>query len=163
MAGYTIRRATAADARFLADMLVEAVNWEASATRPRVAVLDDERIARYIAGWRRPGDFGSVALDDLGAPVGGVWARVFSPDAAGTGFVAAGVPEVTLGVNRQWRAQGIGRDLLHAIAEQARAAGHGRLSLSVDRRNFAHRLYTSEGYQTIESGERADVMVRTLL
>ncbi|HWU46284.1 MAG TPA: GNAT family N-acetyltransferase [Humibacter sp.] len=162
MAGYTIRRATAADARFLADMLVEAANWNEAAPRPRVAVLEDVEIARYISGWRRPGDIGAVAVDELGGPIGGVWARVFAPDAAGSGFVATGVPEVTLGVNRQWRAQGIGRDLLHAIASLAREAGHTRLSLSVDRRNFAYRLYTSEGYQTVASGDRADVMVRAL-
>jgi GNAT superfamily N-acetyltransferase len=65
-------------------------------------------------------------------------------------------------VNPQWRAQGIGRALLKAITRQALAAGHSRLSLSVERANFAHRLYVSEGYITVGSGESSDTMVATL-
>ncbi len=159
MDGFQIRSATRADARFLGDMLVEATNWSVTRARPRVAVLDDPKVSRYVAGWPRPGDFGSIALDSHGIPIGAVWARLFPANAPGSGFVAVGVPELTLGVNPQWRAQGVGRALLRAISRQALAAGYARLSLSVERANFAQRLYISEGYTTVESRERADTMV----
>lgn len=162
MGGFEIRAAISADARFLGDMLVEAANWSVSRARPRVAILDDPGVSRYIAGWQRPGDFGSVAVDSHGIPIGACWARLFPPNSPGHGFVAVGVPELTLGVNPQWRAQGVGRELLKAIARQARAAGHSRLSLSVDRANFAQRLYVSEGYVIVESREIADTMVVTI-
>lgn len=150
------------DARVLADMLVEAVNWDALRARPRVTVLEDPFVSRYIAGWMRPGDFGCVAEDLRGSPVGAVWARLFPPNAPGSGFVAAGVPELTLGVNPYWRARGVGRALLQEIARRGAAGGVARLSLSVERTNFAQRLYVSEGYVTVASDERADVMVRAL-
>jgi GNAT superfamily N-acetyltransferase len=162
MGGFEIRGATPADARFMGDMLVEAANWSVTRARPRVAILDDPTVSQYIAGWKRPGDFGSVAVDSHGIPIGACWARLFPPNAPGFGFVAVGVPELTLGVNPQWRAQGVGRALLKAISGQARAAGHSRLSLSVERANFAQRLYVSEGYVTIESRDLSDTMVATL-
>ncbi|MFF2052254.1 GNAT family N-acetyltransferase [Leifsonia sp. NPDC058194] len=162
MSGYRIRPAAGDDARAIADMLVEAVNWNALRARPRVTVLEDPFVSRYIAGWMRPGDFGCIAEDHNGTPVGACWARLFPANAPGSGFVAVGVPELTLGVNPQWRAHGVGRALLKEIARRGAATGVARLSLSVDRANFAQRLYVSEGYVTVASDDRADVMVRAL-
>lgn len=162
MALFRIRPAAAADARFLGDMLVEASNWSAASARPRVAVLEDPHVFRYIVGWKRPGDFGSVAVDENGTALGACWGRLFPADEPGYGFIAAGVPELTLGVGSQWRTRGVGRALLRAVAEQAVAAGHNRLSLSVERANFAQRLYLGEGFVTVESGENSDTMVRSV-
>ncbi|CAM5336939.1 N-acetyltransferase family protein [Leifsonia shinshuensis] len=162
MAEFRIRQAAAEDARILADMLVEAANWNALRARPRVAVLEDPKVLRYVAGWKRPGDFGCVAEDAHGAPVGACWARLFPADEPGSGFVAVGVPELTLGVNTQWRAQGVGRALLQELGRLAAGSGVNRLSLSVERANFAQRLYVSEGYITVESRATADTMVRAV-
>ncbi|WP_367882098.1 hypothetical protein [Rathayibacter oskolensis] len=58
---YSIRSARRDDAPFLADMLVEAATWTGGTSRTRVDVLADEATRRYIAGWPRAGDLGSVA------------------------------------------------------------------------------------------------------
>lgn len=162
MIGFSIRDAAPGDARFLADMAVEAANWDSVRARPRVQVLADPVRQRYHRDWMRPGDLGVVAVDEHGTPIGACWFRLFAPDAAGLGFVAHGVPELILGVVGIWRAQGVGRFLLQAAVERARAAGYQRLSLSVERGNFAQRLYVSEGFATVSSGESAHVMVKTL-
>ncbi|MGN6742788.1 MAG: GNAT family N-acetyltransferase [Amnibacterium sp.] len=159
---HRIRAAEQADAPFLADMLVEAFDWRGSHARSRVEWLADPSVHRYIRGWRRPGDGGVVAVDAHGAPVGACWYRVLPKRDAGYGWVGPGVPELTLGVRPLHRAQGLGRRLLAAACEQAAAAGHQRISLSVERANFARRLYTSEGFVVVESGRDSDTMVRTL-
>lgn len=158
----TLRDARQADSSFLTEMLVEAVNWNRASTRPRVELLADTRVTRYVAGWQRPSDLGSLAVDEKGVAVGACWIRLFGASAPGYGFVGTGVPELTLGVSPVWRAQGIGRDLLRRVIGQARSAGYARLSLSVSRGNFAARLYRSEGFSLYEAQETADVMVRTL-
>jgi GNAT superfamily N-acetyltransferase len=162
MNAFRIRPAVGNDARLLADMLVEAANWDPVRARPRVTVLEDPKVSRYVAGWRRPGDFGCVAEDARGVPVGACWARLFAANDPGYGFVAPGVPELTLGVNAQWRARGVGRALLQEIGRTAAEVGVARLSLSVERANFAQRLYVSEGYVTVASGESSDTMVRSV-
>ncbi|MGO4533995.1 GNAT family N-acetyltransferase [Leifsonia sp. 2MCAF36] len=159
---FRIRPATGQDARVLADMLVEAANWNPVLSRSRVTVLEDRAVTRYVAGWQRPGDFGCVAEDAGGVPVGACWARLFPANAPGHGFVAVGVPELILGVYPQWRARGAGRALLRELATTAAARGHARVSLSVQRGNFAQRLYVSEGYVTVASRDDADTMVRTV-
>jgi GNAT superfamily N-acetyltransferase len=159
---FTLREATGSDARFLGDMLVEAAEWMPSRTRSRLDVLADPNIGKYIREWKRPGDAGMVAVDGTASPIGACWYRLFPAEYPGYGFVAPGVPELTLGVTPGWRAQGVGRALLAAVIAQARAGGHTRISLSVERANHAHRLYISEGFHTVASGPGSDTMVRVL-
>lgn len=159
---YSIRPARHDDAPFLADMLVEAFNWNWTAARTRVDVLEDEATRRYVAGWPRPGDLGSIAETADGERIGAGWSRLFTPTAPGRGFVAAGVPELTLGVRPVHRAQGIGRALLRSAVDRARAAGYARLSLNVSTGNFARRLYRSEGFSVVEDRGDAETMVAIL-
>ena len=159
---YRIRRAVRADASFLVEMVCEAANWHPDRIRPKVDLMADSKVMRYARGWKRPADDGVIAIEDSGEAIGACWYRVLPRNEPGYGFVAAGVPELTLGVRPVWRAQGVGRALLEAACELAREAGHQRISLSVERANFAERLYRSEGFVVATAGENADTMVKTL-
>jgi len=89
---WSIRRATAGDGEFLADMLVAAVNWSPEwKRRSHRRVLSDPRTARYIAGWPRDTDLGVIAEADS-APVGAAWVRFFPADAPAYGFIRPDVP-----------------------------------------------------------------------
>jgi GNAT superfamily N-acetyltransferase len=160
---WIVRRAAPDDGAFMADMLVEAVNWSSEwKKKSRSRVLSAPGTARYIAGWPRETDLGVIAEAD-GARIGAAWLRFFAVSDPGYGFVAPGIPELTIGVAAHWRGRGAGRALLQAIAGQACLAGIGQISLSVERKNFAHRLYLSEGYRVAGPGYTgSDTMVKVL-
>ena len=80
----------------------------------------------------------------------------------GFAYVGTGVPELIIGVRPIWRAHGVGRALLQRLADQARAEGFARLSLSVERGNFATTLYRSEGFAVTQAGSGRDTMVKLL-
>ncbi|GAA1513026.1 GNAT superfamily N-acetyltransferase [Agromyces terreus] len=162
MADFTIRPAGVGDGSFLADMVVEAANWHGTSTRPRPAVLSDPVYRNYIAGWPRPADRGFVADDPQQRPVGAAWYRLLAADVPAHGFVAAGVPELIIGVTPVWRAQGVGRALLQALTDAAHAAGFSRIALSVEHGNHAESLYRSEGFAVVASRGGRDTMVRRL-
>src|SRR5918994_2690208 len=151
MATFSVRPAGQADGAFLGDMVVEAANWRPGATRPKHQVLNAPEHSRYLSGWKRPSDAGFVALDTRGEPIGAAWYRILPRDDPGFGYVGTGVPELIIGVRPIWRAHGVGRALLHALCDHARAQGYGRISLSVDRDNFAATLYRSEGFAVTQS------------
>ena len=142
---------------------MEATNWSPDwEQQSRDRVLSAPATAHYIAGWPRDTDLGVIAEVD-GERVGAAWLR-FRPAAdPGYGFVAPDVPELTIGVAGPWRGRGVGRALLRGLAGQAGSAGIRQLSLSVERKNLAQKLYLSEGYQIVDSSDaRSDTMVKDL-
>ncbi|WP_454119326.1 N-acetyltransferase family protein [Microbacterium lacticum] len=161
-ASFTVRLATQADGAFLGDMVVEAANWRQGGARPRHEVMADPDHHRYLSGWMRPGDAGFVAVDAQDQPIGAAWYRMLPRTEPGFGFVGTGVPELIIGVRPIWRAHGVGRALLQRLCDQARAQGYGRISLSVERGNYAQTLYRSEGFAVTEARHGRDTMVKRL-
>lgn len=157
-----MRAALPSDGGFLADMTVEAATWRAGAVRPRHEVLSSVEYQRYIAGWMRPGDTGVIAESPTGEPIGAAWYRMLPRDEPGFGWVGTGVPELIIGVRSVWRAHGVGRALLRRLCQDARAAGFARISLSVERDNYAVQLYRSEGFAVTNPGQGRDTMVKRL-
>lgn len=158
---FVLRPAAQSDGSFLGDMVVEAANWRGGAPRARHEILASEDHRRYIAGWMRPADAGFVAIDADGVPVGAAWYRVLSRSDPGFGYIGTAVPELVIGVQPIWRSRGVGRALLSRLVAHARAQGHARLSLSVERDNFARTLYRSEGFVvTDELGDRHTMVHR---
>lgn len=162
MASFSVRPAGQADGAFLGDMVVEAANWRPGAARPRHQILSAPEHSRYISGWKRPSDAGLVAVDGSGEPIGAAWYRLLPRSDPGFGYVGTRVPELIIGVRPIWRAHGVGRTLVRALAQQAVADGYARLSLSVERGNFAVSLYRSEGFAVTQSGIGRDTMVKRL-
>lgn len=63
------------------------------------------------------------------------------PADPGCGFVDAKAPEIGLWVADDCRGRGLRRSLLNELVEEADGCGIGQLSLSVEKENFARRLY----------------------
>ena len=144
-------------------MLYEAATWdsEPDARPPIGEILSRPRTALYVAGWGRPGDTGFVA-EAAGTPVGTAWYRFYARSACGYGFVDESVPELTIGVEAAWRRRGIGRALLEALLDGARAASVGSVSLSVEEANPALRLYERCGFRRMELVDGAWTMLADL-
>jgi GNAT superfamily N-acetyltransferase len=145
-----LRPATAGDAVVPAAMLAEAAAWRPEEEpRPAGEVAADPALGRYVTDFGRQGDVGLVAEAWDEAPVGAAWCRCLPADAPGYGFVAADVPELSIGVVPGWRGRGIGGRLLSALLAAAREAGCHAVSLSVEESNPARRLYRRHGVDEI--------------
>jgi ribosomal protein S18 acetylase RimI-like enzyme len=157
-----LRLADAADSPLLLDALYEAFNWRGDELFTREQLLADPHIGHYVDGWQRDTDFGVVAMGDNGSPLGAAWCRFFDEADAGYGFVANGVPELTMAVFAQYRGQGIGTKLLDAILDVARERGYAAVSLSVEDDNGARRLYEQAGFVPVGRNGGSDTMMASL-
>jgi len=158
----TVRPAVGADEPFLSEMLLLAAFPPGSATPAPEAIDQDERLARYLAGWGRAGDAGVIA-EAAGQPIGAAWYRRFVAASPGHGFVSEDVPELSIAVASAWRGRGVGRALLAALIEAARDGNVPALSLSVSRRNpVAMRLYRSIGFVSVAGDEEHPTMLLEL-
>jgi GNAT superfamily N-acetyltransferase len=151
-----IRRADRRDVPFLKAMLRHAYHWHVSA-------LDesDVPIARYVENWGRPGDEALVALE-AGHPIGAAWLRLFPSSAPGWGFVDASTPELTIAVVPSRRKHGVGNELLNALLEKAKEAGHPAVTLSVEKESPAVRFYERHGFSVVGDAGKAVTMKRDL-
>lgn len=153
----SLRTATAEDVEALTSALLDAVNWKGPAQVSRQRLRADPHLARYVAGWPRPTDFGTVAAIDDDA-VGAAWCRTFTVDEPGYGFIAPDVPELSMAVTQAHRGRGIGSALLDAVIVQARTRRCQALSLSVEDGNVAKSLYRRAGFAVVGRNGNSDTM-----
>jgi ribosomal protein S18 acetylase RimI-like enzyme len=106
-------------------------------------------VAKYLAGWQRPGDFGFVAERD-GEVIGAAWARRFSAEELTSHYGDDETPQVSIGVKPNARGQGVGEGLMRALIGEARRRGLG-LCLSVRFENPARRLYERLGFRDLSA------------
>jgi ribosomal protein S18 acetylase RimI-like enzyme len=157
-----LRKATADDAGFLLEMLMEAYNWSGEQRVARGDVESQPQLRRCVAGWPRGQDFGMVAQAGAETPLGAAWARIFSAEEPGYGFVAEDIPEITMAVVASQRSRGIGRRLLEALVAAAREKGWRAVSLSVEDGNRAVGLYREVGFVTVGRVGSSDTMLLEL-
>ena len=149
MSLYVIRRLAQADEQFLWEMLYAALHVpEGHAPFPKEIVWEPD-IAKYVRHWGKEGDAGFIAVDALTSlPVGAAWVRMFTAENRGYGYVDDETPELSMAVLPEYRAQGIGTDLLSHLIEDVRLQHRG-LSLSVSSDNPAVHLYERLGFEVV--------------
>ncbi len=149
------------DLDVLEEMLYEAIFVPPGEARPPRRILGLPEIARYAAGWGRPGDFGLIARSGEEA-LGAAWFRLFGGDDRGFGYIDERTPELSMAVRPDVRGLGIGSALLEELITAARDRGFETLSLSVDVRNPARHLYERLGFEVAGEADQALTMVKAL-
>ncbi|HEY0048602.1 MAG TPA: GNAT family N-acetyltransferase [Pyrinomonadaceae bacterium] len=161
---FTIRPVSLEDLPFLREML-----FEAAAVSDEIRALGMEKalvlpfIAHILEHFGRRGDFGFVAGIDNKILIGAIWARLFPEQAKGYGFVSAEIPELAVAVAPEFRGRGAGTRLLEELIKEARNLNFSALSLSVDRRNPALKLYERLGFTDAGVSKKTDSSLTMIL
>lgn len=145
----------------LIDFLYEAIYQPADGSLNQLTrndILLDPKLFHYISEFGRINDHCFVASKE-DQPVGAIWSRVFSKEDPGYGFVDEDTPELAMSVLPAYRNKGIGRTLLTHMLHLLYRLGYKQVSLSVQKDNFACRLYESFGFQAIHETESEYIMI----
>ena len=102
----TIRKIESSDIGILKEMLYHAIFVPEGTPRPDKSIVDRPELKRYIIDWQHPEDIGFVAVAD-GQAIGAAWARRWSSDSPGYGFVDEHTPELSIAVLPDYRGQGL--------------------------------------------------------
>lgn len=147
---YSLRRATSDDVEFLAFMATLALfrHFPEDTLSPQ-ELLEHSYFGRYVRNWPGVNDLGIIA-EIAGKPIGACWWRVAdTKEKEGFGFIDPSIPEVSIAIITDWRAQGIGTLLLVELIKLLDQSQFQALSLAVEIDNPALHLYKRVGFVEI--------------
>ena len=87
--------------------------------------------------------------------VGAIWARIMND----YGHIDENTPSLAMSVLKAYRGMGIGTLLLTEMLSAEKAAGYAKLSLSVQKDNYAVKLYRKAGFTTVSETDEEYIMV----
>ncbi len=114
-----------------------------------MSIVDHPDLVKYHQNWGREGDIALVAESD-GKIVGAAWCRLWDKGDRGYGFVADDIPELSMAIIPEFRSMGTGTDLLEEFLRAVKEAGYKALSISVEKRNRAVKLYQRLGFSIVK-------------
>ena len=110
---------------------------------------------------QKKGNFCIFAEFD-GKTVGAAWLRILDGEIKGYGNIDSETPELAIAVFKKYRNLGIGRGLMHNIIDLALyhgTRGYKQISLSVDKTNYAVKMYKKFGFEIVKENEDDYIMV----
>ena len=138
---YKIRKMKAEEYDLLNDFLYEAIFVPDGAKPPEKSILQLPELQVYTD------DFGSSPHDRTfvaeaeGKIVGAAWARIMKD----YGHMDDQTPSLAISLYKEYRGMGIGTALLKNLMMDLKAAGYERVSLSVQKDNYAVKMYEKAG------------------
>ncbi len=142
----------------LDDFLYEAIFIPEGTEPPPRTIIAAPELQVYVAGFgEAKGDVGLVA-EVGGEIVGAVWARIMDD----YGHVDDDTPSLAISLYKEYRGLGIGTALMKGILNLLKSHGYGRVSLSVQKANYATKLYLKVGFEIIKETDEEYIMVNCL-
>lgn len=134
---------------------------DGAAEPPREIVTQPELVV-YITDFGQPDDLCLVA-ESAGNLLGAVWTRILAGKVKGYSSVDDHTPEFAISVKKEFRQQGIGSKLMQEIMiALLKSKGYEKVSLSVNKDNYVHRMYQKLGFQVIREQDEDYLMVLEL-
>ena len=120
-------------------------------------------VAKAYEKWGRDGDTALVVLNNKTKEIiGAAWVRLFNKSDPSYGFIDESTPDLVIAVKAKYRSKGIGTQLLKKLTQTLKDNDFNAISLSVDERNPAQRLYKRLGFKIIkhEEGESPVMLLK---
>lgn len=163
MNNLTIREIEINEYYILKDMLYEAIYQPDESKLLPKNVIENPDIRVYIDNFgKKKHDFCLVAELE-GKITGAVWIRVLADGVKGYGNIDSETPEFAISLFKEYRKRGIGALLMQEMIIYMRNKGYAQASLSVDKNNYAVKMYKRLGFEIIEEREHDYLMLLKLL
>ena len=138
----------------LSEFLYEAIFIPVGMEKPPKAIIEQPELQVYIADFGKSDDWCLVA-EVKEKIVGAVWVRIMDD----YGHIDDETPSFAMSLYEEYRNMGIGTALMRDMLEFLKNKGYRRTSLSVQRVNYAVRMYQKVGFEVIDENEEEYIMV----
>ena len=152
---YIIRKLKKEEVKVLDTFLYEAIFIPEGAAAPSRDIITQPELQVYIDDFgNRAGDIAFV-VEVNKLVVGAVWGRIMND----YGHIDDETPSLAISLLEKYRNYGIGTELMRRMLDELKSCGYKQVSLSVQKQNYAVKMYEKVGFQILNENEEEYVMV----
>lgn len=155
---YIIREIKKEEYVLLEHFLYEAIFIPVGVEPPPKIIINMPELQEYIADFGSLKDDKAIVAEVEGKIIGSVWVRIMND----YGHIDDDTPSLAMSLYKEYRGLGIGTALLKEILLNLKLAGYTKVSLSVQKDNYAVKLYKKVGFTVYDENEEEYIMVTKL-
>lgn len=155
---YTIRTIKESEYPVLEDFLYQAVFIPEGIKPPPKKIIDEAALQVYIKDFGLYQDDICLVAEVNGEIIGAVWTRIMND----YGHIDEETPSFAISLYKKYRNKGIGTAMMQKMLDILREKGYKQASLSVQKANYAFRMYQNVGFEVIDETEEEYIMVYRL-
>lgn len=152
---YQIRELRETEYELLNDFLYEAIFIPEGAEAPDRSIIDLPELQIYVENFGKNDSDRCLTAEADGKILGAVWTRIMND----YGHIDENTPSLAISLYPEYRGQGIGTDLMKHMLSLLRNMGFQQASLSVQKANYAVRMYQKLGFRIYRENEEEYIML----
>lgn len=147
---YTIREMTVMEYPLLNEFLYEAIFIPDGIKPPPRNILASPELQIYVEHFGALKDDFALVAEIERKVVGAVWVRIMND----YGHIDDETPSLAISLYKEYRGYGIGTNMMKEMLSLLKTHGYERVSLSVQKANYAAEIYQKIGFEIIkENGD----------
>lgn len=152
---YKIRAILEGEVSLLQDFLYEAIFVPEGLPLPPKSIINQPELQIYISDFgKRKDDIGLVAEVNK-MVVGAIWVRIMND----YGHIDDDTPSLAISLYKDYRGLGIGTALMTEMLCVLKDKGYKQTSLSVQKANYAVKLYQKAGFEILYENSDEYIMI----
>lgn len=152
---YTIREIQKQEYPLLDHFLYEAIFIPEGVNSPPKTIIASPELQVYVERFGESKDDLGFVAEIEGKIVGAVWVRIMND----YGHIDDETPSLAISLDKEHRGFGIGTAMMKEMLALLKSHGHNRVSLSVQKANYAVKLYQKVGFEIVKENEEEYIMV----
>ncbi len=152
---YLIREIKENEYGVLNDFLYEAIFVPEGIAPPDRSILDTPELRVYVENFQKKFGHKCLVAEADGKIIGAVWARVMKD----YGHIDDDTPSLAISLYPEYRNQGIGTEMMRQMLAVLKKNGYQRASLSVQKDNYALKMYRSLGFEVVVDNPEEYIML----
>ena len=152
---YTIREIQKQEYPLLDNFLYEAIFIPEGIKPPPKTIITSPELQVYVERFEESKDDWGLVAEVDGKIVGAVWVRIMND----YGHIDDETPSLAISLYKKYRGFGIGTAMMKEILALLKSHGYSRVSLSVQKDNYAAKIYLKIGFEIVRENEEEYIMV----
>ncbi len=151
----TIRELQKEEYLLLDHFLYEAIFIPEGVEPPPKTIITSPELQVYVEHFGESKDDWGLMAEVDGKVAGAVWVRIMND----YGHIDNETPSLAISLYKEYRGLGIGTAMMKEILNLLKSHGYSQVSLSVQKANYATKMYQTVGFEIVRENEEEYLMI----